>query len=459
MSRNHTGTKSSIDFVIPELTDPRDIEAAFEGFADSIPPYPRNGYVVSHITAGQVGVAENAYMYTGATGVNAVITLPATPAEGDRVLAYQLSDGMVTFDPGTHPTNGGIPNTGTKYGVCSAVFVQGQWYFVPFGYSGTLPSESTGGDRIVDRAGFRYHVFTTAGSAQFVSALHRSSVDVFLVGGGANGQAGGATAGAGGNSGQIVGWRSHPIDYYDIFTLQVGGPGQDSFVNTHQGRDVATGGTESVGSVLFPDLQEVLAAVSVGGEGVDGAGPVDGDQYGEGGGGGFALLPSYTQTSSVHSWTTGGPYSYDCSYGARAENVPNGTHVHTGDPCVGGQCPSGWWCAPVGQSGLLTDMRCHTNVANPPITVWHCDSGGNQAGAWCYKECVGDNTQHHSETRVDPCRDGYTAQSGTCIDPRPTGGGAGHAGIVVIKYAIPAPTTVHSRAGSVVGLPSVPTIV
>jgi hypothetical protein len=147
------------------------------------------------------------------------------------------------------------------------------------------------------------------------------------------------------------------------------------------------------------------------------------------------VLASYPQGSETYQYTTGGPYSFDCSYGARREDYQSGTQDIIGDPCQGtwkDQCPGGWNCINAGTA----NARCWTQVPTY-ATRWHCDSGGSLNGTTCSKTCYGDNTQTHTGTRPIPCGAGFNAVNGVCVDPRTPAGGKGGGGLVALRYAHP----------------------
>jgi len=415
MAKSHTGTASGLTFTIPELTDaPRNIETAFSTFADSIPAYPATQLDVQIITGNTTATVKKAYISTSDSAVT--VTLPTSATNGDRVVAYQTGNGLVTMNPGSIPVGGGVPNTGAKFGAVTAVYVSGSWYFTPFGYSGTLPTTSTGGT-IVDVSGFRYHVFTTPGQNLFTSALaNGTAIQVYAVGGGAAGQADSTTvAGQGGNPGAVTTWQSRTANFFDIVTVMVGGQGEETKVSARGGIVQAAAGsgtsaTPAAAVTLDANLATATGLTSVGGGGASNVGPVAGANPGTGGGGGFLRMASYPQTSYTYNYTTGGPYSYDCSYGARSYQTQTGTTTVKGDPCVGGACPAGWSCQASGYVPPMgTTYNCYTTV--PTYTTnYACDNGGSLSGTTCVKTCTGDNTQYFSETRWNDCNTGYTAQ-------------------------------------------------
>jgi|688.fasta_scaffold62524_4 hypothetical protein len=440
MPKAHTGGGSGIEFQIPSLTDARNIETAFSTFADSIPAFPESQLDVTVITASTTAVVRSCYISTSDTAVT--VTLPATAVDGDRVVAYQTGGGLITMSPGATPVGGGIPNSGSQLGAVSAVYISGKWYFTPFGYSGTLPTTSTGGT-IVDVNGFRYHVFTAPGQGLFVSALaNGTDIEVFAVGGGAGGQADSLTvAGQGGVGGTVTSWTAKEANYADIVTVTVGGVGELTKVSTSSGVVEAAGGsgttaTPTPGTAVDADLATAIGSVTVSGDGATDVGPVVGANPGTGGGGGYLRKASYPQQSYQYSYSTGGPYSYDCSYGARSYQGQTGTTTIQGDPCVNGACPPGWSCQVSGYYPPFgASYNCFTTVPTYE-TRYACDDGGNLSGTTCVRTCSGDNTQWYTETRWTPCDAGYREESRTCIDAKPTGGGVGRGGIAVIKYAI-----------------------
>lgn len=135
----------------------------------------------------------------------------------------------------------------------------------------------------------------------------------------------------------------------------------------------------------------------------------------------------------THTWTTGGTYDYDCSYGARAEQYQSGTQHIQGDNQTP-YCPGGWsvahvdcggvWCrhsdGRFQQNGWLSGCpggwsgcNCGACCTSVPVysTRYHCDSGGSLSGTTCHKTCQGNNTQTHSEQRLQD-EPGFTNSGG-----------------------------------------------
>jgi hypothetical protein len=443
MTRQHTGASSGIVLDIPELTDRRDIEVAFMDFADSIPAYPSVRLNVVTVTGDTAGAVQAAYFYNGANPIN--VSLPANPADGDRVVVYQAGSGKVTYT-NTGNVGGGLPDTGAQFGICTAVFVNGSWWFTPFGYSGTLPTTPVGGDHTVDGAPggapggktYRYHIYTSVGPASFTSVVPATMVvEAFALAGGSPGTAGDTIQpGTPGRAGDTFDWTLQDCDQYIPVPIFVGGSGQDSQCDalvafSDQGPDVPI----QVDADFAVALGKIGLSSYIGGLGVTNAGPAEGSLKGQGGGAGYQRRASYAQSSYVHSWTTGGSYNYDCSYGARAETYQSGTNsvTHVGDPCVGGQCPPGWSCV---DKGLTAGHHCVTTTHDPIYsTRYHCDNGGSLSGTTCVKTCTGSNTQHHSETRWHDCQAEYVADDNRqCVDVRSISGGPGAPGLVAIRY-------------------------
>jgi len=496
MPQTITGALSGHSYTIPELTDSAHVVTAFEDFANTIPAYPQVRMDVAHVTA-DVPAASVQKVYFVETAAPSTVTLPDVGlADGDRVVVYQLGDGIVSFLPGATPVGGGIPNTGSKYNSCTATYLGGKWYFAPFGYSGTLPSDSIGGDEIVDAVDpsdgktYRYHIFRTVGPALFTSALRGQTVEVLTVGGGSDGETSSYTAAGLGGDGADLTEGSVTANYYDIYTLEVGGKDSPSHINLPSGKVTADGGTgvrapgdDELPLSLRPGWASVLKISDVCGSGADGVGPVDGSTFGAGGGGGFKLKEPYKQQSYTHTWTTGGAYDYDCSYGARGEQYQSGTNNITGDqrpcnPCPGHavichgpcQCNFAWhdssgrahW-GERGQMGCPGGWHvcgCNCCTSQPVYsTRYHCDSGGSLSGSTCHKTCRGDNTQHHSETRWTDCVSGMAPDADrNCKDTRPEGKGSGKTGVVVVRYELTTPPAGNFRSLNVAGLPGIPTI-
>ena len=491
MPQTHTGALTGHDYIIPELTDPANAVTAFTDFADTLQPYPKARLDVEYVTA-DVPAADVMKVYFIETAGPSKVTLPGVGMQdGERVVIYQLGDGIASFLLGTIPVGGGIPNTGSKYNSCTATFLGGKWYFTPFGYSGTLPTESTGGDKIVeavdpsDGKAYRYHIFNRVGMAMFTSALRGEAIEVLVVGGGARGQTSSYTlAGSGGDSGDVK-EGSTTAAYYDIYTLAVGNSEASSYINLSSGKVAAAAGSGFVPPAnavpptrLSPGWASALGVTHVGGSGAQGVGPVNGTLLGSGGGGGFKLKEPYSQQSYVHKWTTGGPYTYDCSYGARAEQYQSGTGTITGDqrPCNG--CPGhahtchgpcacnfAWhdwrgkthWASrgQMGCPGGWHECGCNCCTSQPVYsTRYHCDGGGSLSGTTCVRTCNGNNTQHHQETRWTDCVAGMSPVNRVCTDTRATGSGSGKSGVVVVRYEV-SPSRRRSRSLTTVSKPTI----
>lgn len=419
MPRDHEGALSGVTYTIPELDDRRDIEVAFEMFADTLPPAPPVLRVVA-LTGPVVTEANTIYISEGSAPIT--VTLPATAEKGDRVLISQVGTGVVTITG----IGAGVPVTAGPNTAVTAVWDGAKWVGLPFSFSGTRPDESTGGT-VVDLNGFRYHLFTVPGTYTFIS--HKAlTVEGYIVGGGADGAAGSTTAaGVKGGPGVVAHEAADDVGYWTFTTVVVGAAGQVSSFGTKQvAGGVLGGSTPAV--PLSGDWATVLGETVLGGPG--GVGNAAPATFGVGGGGGIQVLASYPQGSETYQYTTGGPYSFDCSYGARREDYQSGTQEHIGDICNNGLCPPGWWCS----GGALNS--CMTNI---PVysTRWHCDSGGSLSGTTCIKTCYGDNTQTHTGTRPIPCGAGYVLSGSTCVDPRSPAGGKGGGGLVALRYAHP----------------------
>ena len=131
MATTHTGALTGHDYTIPEMTDSANIVSAFTQFSDTIRAYPDVRISVYTVTGSQATEVQSVYMYEGASTIT--LTLPESPFNGDRVVAYQLGDGEVTLAvSGTDDIGGGIPVTGAKFAAVSAVYSDGSWFFLPF---------------------------------------------------------------------------------------------------------------------------------------------------------------------------------------------------------------------------------------------------------------------------------------------------------------------------------------
>lgn len=322
---------------------------------------------------------------------------------------------------------------------------------------------------------FRYHIWTQPRSGQLAWYNLAADIEVLAVAGGADGgDSSYDTEGVGGLGGESSLTTQVAIqDDYQIFSVHPGGPGEDTTLSIIgvDTRELKAGNSD-VPLSLDAEWQAVLGYASVGGKGADNAGPVDGDVPGKGGAGGFKLKEPYQQQSYTHNYTTGGPYTYDCSYGARGEQYQSGTSTHRGDarpcnPCPGHavichgpcECNFAWldsngqahW-ASRGQTGCPGGWYvcgCNCCVDQPVYsTRYHCDSGGSLSGTTCVRTCSGDNTQHHSETRWTDCVSGMSPVNRVCTDVRAPGGGKGSGGIVAIRYKFDPDSYVVPESGT-----------
>lgn len=344
----------------------------------------------------------------------------------------------------------------------------------PFSFVGTLPEAPVGGDQTVDllddESGktFRYHIFTEHKTSQLYWYNVNADVEVVAIAGGGNGDDSSYDAnGVGGLGGEYRYVAATPItSEYQILSVSPGGVGEDSFIRLPSGVvTLAAASDEGEAHALPSGFTEALNATHVGGKGADAVGPVNATTLGGGGGGGFKLKEPYQQESYPYTYTTGGPYTYDCSYGARKETYQSGTREHIGDaqPCNGcpapppgwagttchgppdcmtypnsaggwfsrglAGCPGGWYSCHGG--------RCCTQVPTY-ADRYHCDSGGSLSGTTCAKTCNGDNTQTITETRWTDCVSGMSPVNRVCTDTRPTGGGQGDGGVIVLRYELAA---------------------
>ena len=348
----------------------------------------------------------------------------------------------------------------------------------PFSFVGTLPSSPQGGDQVVDRVHgsgekFRYHIWTQHKSSQLAWYNLGVDIEVVAVAGGLSGDDSSYTVeGVGGLGGETVQSTGLPVSPdYQIFSIHPGGVGQDTVVRVPGLQKELKAGTGTDPLTLDADWKAVLGFGSIGGKGADSVGPVNGDVPGEGGGGGFKLKEPYPQQSYTVTKSEGGPYTYDCSYGARAETYQSGSTPVTGDqrPCNGcpghahichgpcacnfawyhsggeswssrgqGGCPGGWHAC-----------GCNCCTSTPTYaTRYHCDSGGSPSGSTCRKSCSGNNYREWTETVCTPCVSGMAPVSRTCTDTRSPGGGKGKGGIVAIRYKFDPTSYVVPESGT-----------
>lgn len=445
MPKTHTGASSGVDYTIPALSDTRDIEVAFQGFADSLPAAPVK-MDTQPLTASGPASLNVLYISEGAAAIT--LTLPATASDGDKIAVAQVGAGIITLTG----IGAGVPVTAGPNTAVTAVWDGAKWVGLPFAFSGARPVESQGGD-VVDHGAFRYHIFRTSGTFTSHKAL---TLDVLVVAGGSGGDT--ATPGAGGQVviGQVgVGdWTFTPVTVGQG-GLAPAGAGTDSSLSTV----AASAAAASTPVALDADWAAVLNEVEVGGPGPI-AGPAEPTTFGIGGSGGFQMLPSYVQEQESYSYTVGGSYSYDCSRPARAFQAQVGETEHRGDtrPVY---CPDGWrvslvdhafvqcqniadpskvamngWMGGCPGGWYPCGMNCCTKV--PIYETQHtCDGDGILSGTTCVRTCWGDNTQVVTGTRPKPCNAGFTAANGMCVDARPAGSGKGGDGLVALRYPHP----------------------
>lgn len=462
MPRDHQGALSGVTYQIPELDDVRDIEVAFSEFADTLPPFPPTPPVmtVASLTGNLTAELNHLYVSQGATAIT--VTLPASGQPGDKISVAQVGTGIVTIVG----IGAGVPGTTGEHTAVTAVWDGTKWVGLPFSYSGTRPGESTGGTKPpVDLNGFRYHVFDAPGTYVFVphKVLTVEAIIAAAGGGGENSSV--SAAGPAGAGGDILTAQTIQLSDWPTSTMVVVGTGGPQATDGGASRlagVTAPGGKggragevtpPSVPAVISGDWATVLGMTQLGGPG--GSGPAAPARRSVGGGGGYDLLDPYTQETETYSYTTGGPYSYPCNYGARAEDQPiygtvtgdrascaawggencGGTCYVSGTMCTASmghaaQCPGGW--------RLCGDRCCADNQVIGYNRVWHCDAGGSSDGnGTCIRTCSGDNTEHHTGTRPKACNPGYTAVNGICVDSRPVGGGPGGNGLVALRYQYP----------------------
>lgn len=471
MPKPHVGAASGDAYVIPELTDVRDIEVAFAGFADSLPQTAK-AFKTERILADHAAVPTVLYVADSPTPIT--LTLPIGHLDGDTVKVFQTSAGAVTLNPNNQPIQGPVTTTG-QFSALTAVWVgaEGRWVVAPFSFSGVRPIESDGG-RIVDLNGRRYHVYDVAGDWWFYSHADML-VDVWMIGMGGEGADAGALPGEGGGAGQIlVDVRS--VESMLSVNVRVGGPGAvDSEFEALTARGganatVDTPMTDEAAVRLTGGLETVLSLLGylndVGGSGKDDGGPLVPIRFGQGGAGAHlmkATIPRTSTTSTINHPGTPGSDGYwvDQSYGARAyecncrDVIINGDtmscahHITHSQACGNGQCcipssgctvcagpgrcPGGWWVAPGGG-------HCQTSVRQCD-TCYACDNGGSLSGTTCVKgyQVPGTpGTPGWTETVVtwNPCPTGYKVGADTtkCVDERSSGKGDPGDGLVVVHY-------------------------
>lgn len=335
---------------------------------------------------------------------------------------------------------------------------------------------------------YKYFVFR---NTQSFSVTGGGNVEVMLVGAGGGGAASttDSSGGGGGAGGSVNYWVNASVepDYtYDIAvgsggdgaggTQGAAGPagatgGQTKFtapspqyVNGQQVPSktwTAAGGlggqwtnTQPSDQIRLDSLTEgAVGEPYVSGSGNQDAGPAAPQYFGQGGNGGFSRKASYQQETTTRTEY----YEYDCSYGASGSPVNctrtvyagaycngcpgsiNGQPVLCHGPCDcmfrywtasagyqwssrGGGCPAGYGGCSNGQCSKQETYQCGTNYS--------CPNGGSLSGSTCRKSCVGSR----QVTETVPCRAGYVASGGYCVDAGVQGGGRGSDGLVVMRY-------------------------
>jgi hypothetical protein len=306
---------------------------------------------------------------------------------------------------------------------------------------------------------FRYHVWENYKSAQLAWYNLGAEIEVLAIAGGADGDDSSYTDdGIGGSGGEWVNVKGMPVSPdYQIFSIIPGDAGNPTIVRTPGMQKELLPGAMDEPLVLDDGWKAVLGVDTIGGKGSDAVGPIDATNFGAGGSGGFKLKEPYAQQSYTTTESSGGPYTYDCSYGARGETYQSGSTPVTGDqrPCNGCpghahichgpcECNFAWYhsggesWASRGQTGCpggWHECGCNCCTSSPTYaTRYHCDSGGSLSGTTCVRSCSGNDYKEWTETHWTPCVSGMSPVSRTCTDDRPTGGGKGKGGIVAIRY-------------------------
>ncbi len=307
---------------------------------------------------------------------------------------------------------------------------------------------------------FRYHVWENFKSAQLAWYNLGAEIEVLAIAGGNDGEGSSYTqSGVGGSGGEWVNVTGMPVSPdYQIFSIIPGGPGQPTVVRTPGLSKELQPGTMDDPLALDDGWKAVLGVDSIGGKGADASGPIDATNPGGGGAGGYRLKEPYAQQSYTTTESSGGPYSYDCSYGAGCRQAQSGTREHVGN-CQAPHCPAtwsvcygncndgtvtcchadgrtmgGWWGGCPGGWYGCHGAKCCTQVPNMITVCDVCNNGGSASGGTCHKTCSGNDYKEWQVTHWTPCASGYTSVNRTCTDSRAAGGGKGKGGIVAIRY-------------------------
>ena len=255
-------------------------------------------------TGGSLGIIAGDFSGTVATVV-ATGDAPITYSETTSVLtnaslancALNTSTGVIT----TTDFAGSNTTDATYTFTIRATDTDGQYSDREF----TLTSDfTTGGDSIVTSGGYRYHIFTTTGSANFVPSTARTVEYLAVAGGGG----GGYYAGGGGGAGGLLnGSYSATASTYTVVvgagglsspsagsTLNNGASGADSTVTGTNASVSATGGGGGGGG-------------SGGRNGVAGGSGGAGQRYGSGSGtGGSGTVGQGNDGATISSGNQGG---------------------------------------------------------------------------------------------------------------------------------------------------------
>lgn len=475
MPKPHTGALSGVTYTIPELDDTADVEAAFGGFADSLPPAPAAMKTVTAVANVDAPDLNTLYVFDGA---GTTLTLRPGLHDGDKIQVLQLQNSPITI-LSNGLTVAGPSVTSGQHSALTALWqeVPGRWVVVPFFSSGVLPPESQGGDQIVDAGGFRYHIFRNNGSFY---AHKDMDPTVVLVGAGGDGAAATTTAaGDGGSPGQYRELPTYHVDAMQSYRVVVGKTPKDAGEASSFVTETAAGGAAGVAGAttpvqapvpLPPGVAAVLGFSQVGGVGPRDSGPIAPATYGIGGGGAHLLVAPITRPSHVvvvpgSPGSPGSPGTPDQTicvganpvYGTQTVQGNNQqpycpatwSYAHT--DCSGvwcrhsdgrfekngwlGGCPGGWWGCNCG--------ACCTNTQVQ--TGWNCDGrpGSLNGSQCCYVQAGSPGTPgtpgtpDTSYVAWDPCPAGYVVGADTtkCVDARSGGVGQGGDGLVVVFYA------------------------
>lgn len=404
---------------------PDDLPAQYSPYSvivrnPSIPNQPTGSNLNKLSNAISAGVAPVWVTSASLGNVYQDITLQATDSDGGSNITYSLVTGTL---PGTLNSSTGViaaPFTTSSYSFTIRATDSGGNYVdraftVNTGTSAL--SWSTGGT-ITTSGGYRYHTFTTTGSAQTFTPSGSGNIEVIMWGaGGAAGGTGGSSFCYGGGGAYAKSTIAATVQNYIV---SVGGGGQ---LGT-QGCVLGTGGTGGTG---YGSLYQGGNGTAAGFTPCSGTG---------GGGGGASVFLNAAGTALVVAGGGGG--------GAGTESAENGTGAGGG----GGQNGANGTAS--GATGGTAGGSGSTNGGTPSLASGdHSGSGGGGGGVAggtggtnVNQDAVSQGGGGGGTSLGQTVNNGNYQTPGNSTDPLRAGAGlgggsgsAGANGIVIVRYA------------------------